>query len=169
MSRITETPDTPSPSMAGRPLLIDAAIVLAMLLVALVGYKLSPLFLPKADLTATVAPGCDLHRQTCAAALPDGRRIALSIGPHPIPPIRPLELEVTLTGIEASNVQVDFAGVSMNMGYNRQSLTAAGSGRYIGTATLPVCVTGHMAWRATVLVEAGRERIAAPFRFDTPS
>jgi hypothetical protein len=154
--------------MPGRQLLIDAAIALAMLLVALVGYKLSPLFLPKADLTATVAPGCDLHRQACTAALPDGRRIALAITPRPIPLVRPFNLEVRLDGISASKVEVDFAGISMKMGYNRPALRPMGDGRYVGTATLPVCVTGRMAWRATVLVESGREHIAAPFEFDAP-
>lgn len=153
--------------MARRQLLIDVAIVLAMLLVALVGYKLSPFFLPKADATATTLPGCDLHRQPCAATLPDGRRIELAIAPRPIPMVKPLNLEVTLTGLEATKVEVDFAGATMNMGYNRQTLAAAAAGRYVGVATLPVCVTGRMAWRATVLVETGRERIAAPFQFDS--
>jgi hypothetical protein len=61
---------------------------------------------------------------------------------------------------------VDFAGVSMNMGFNRPALVPAGPGQFTGQATLPVCVTGRMTWQATVLVEAGRTRIAVPFRFD---
>jgi hypothetical protein len=54
----------------------------------------------------------------------------------------------------------------MNMGFNRPALAPAGPGRFAGQATLPVCVTGRMTWQATVLVEAGRTRIAVPFRFD---
>jgi hypothetical protein len=153
--------------MISRPLLIDAAIVLAMLLVAVIGYKLSPLFLPKADVTATAAAGCDLHQGPCTASLPDGRRIQLSISPRSIPLVQKLNLEVTLAGLDAAKVEVDFAGADMNMGFNRQTLQAAGGGRFVGTAALPVCVTGRMAWRATVLAEAGRERIAAPFDFET--
>jgi hypothetical protein len=153
--------------MVSRQLLIDAAIVLAMLLVALIGYKLSPLFLPKADATATAAPGCDLHRGPCSADLPDGRRIELSITPHSIPVVQPLSVEVTLAGLDPSKVEIDFAGADMNMGYNRRTLAASGARHFVGTAILPVCVTGPMAWRATVLAETGRERIAAPFDFES--
>jgi len=153
--------------MISRPLLVDAAIVLAMLLVAIVGYKLSPLLLPKADVTARAAAGCDLHRGPCGADLPDGRRIQLSIAPLSIPVVQTLNLEVTLAGIDADKVEVDIAGATMNMGYNRRQLTAAGDGRFVGTAILPVCVTGPMAWRATVLAETARERIAAPIDFES--
>jgi hypothetical protein len=81
--------------------------------------------------------------------------------------VTPLQLEVKLAGIEAAKVEVDFAGVDMNMGYNRPELAATGPGRYASEAMLPVCVTGKMAWQATVIVEAGRQRIAAPFRFNS--
>ncbi|HTY98610.1 MAG TPA: hypothetical protein VMB75_02160 [Rhodocyclaceae bacterium] len=155
--------------MASRQLLIDAAIALAMVLVALVGYKLSPLFLPQADTVASPVTGCDLQRGPCTASLPDGRRLELSVTPRPIPMVRPLNLEVKLEGIAADKVEVDFAGATMNMGYNRRTLTAAGAGRYVGTATLPVCITGAMTWRATVLAQAGRERVAAAFDFDSAS
>lgn len=154
--------------MAGRQLLIDAAIILALLLVALIGYKLSPYFLPQADLTATAESACDLNRQACAATLPDGRRVTLEISPRPIPTVQALRVDVAVSGINARKVEVDFAGADMNMGYNRQSLTATSAGRYGGAAALPVCVTGRMAWRATVLVDTERGRIAAPFVFNTP-
>lgn len=159
--------------MPNRHLLIDAAIVLALLLVALAGYRFSPFLLPKADMTATPAAGCDLHRQPCAATLSVGGRnaanatITLSIAPRPIPVIRPLRLEVVIEGLEARRVEVDFAGRDMNMGLNRPALAADGPGRFVGQATLPVCITGKMAWKATVLVETDRERIAVPFLFDS--
>jgi hypothetical protein len=63
-------------------------------------------------------------------------------------------------------VPVDFAGVSMNMGFNRPALAQAGPGRFAGQAVLPVCVTGRMTWQATVLIDAGSRRIAVPFRFE---
>ncbi|MDP2811699.1 MAG: hypothetical protein Q8O34_16295 [Rhodocyclaceae bacterium] len=151
--------------MPNKHLLIDAAIVLALLLTAAAGYWLSPFLLPKADVAATPMAGCNLHRQPCAATLPGGAAIELSVTPRPIPMIRPLRLEVAVTGIEARKVEIDFAGKDMNMGYNRPVLAAEGPGRFVGQTTLPVCVTGEMAWKATVLVETGRERIAAPFLF----
>jgi hypothetical protein len=64
-------------------------------------------------------------------------------------------------------VEIDFAGVDMDMGYNRPLLQEATDGVFKGEATLPVCVTGRMTWQATVLVEIGRTRIAVPFRFVT--
>lgn len=151
-----------------RSLLVDLAIVLALALIAVVGYKVSPLLLPKTDVTLAPAAGCDLHRQPCHADLPDGGRIEFAISPKPIPAIHPLRVEVTLTGVSARKVEIDFAGVTMNMGYNRQPLLAEGAGRYAASAALPVCITGRMTWQATLLVETDRQHIAVPFRFDTP-
>lgn len=160
----------PSAVPANRPsktLLIDAAIVLALLLTGFAGYWFSPLLLPKSDVTATPDPGCDLHRQACGATLPDGGRIELAIGPRPIPTMQPLAVDVRFADSKIRSAAVDFAGVDMNMGYNRPQLAAAGPGRFAGSASLPVCVTGAMAWRATVLLETDRQRIAIPFRFDS--
>ncbi|MDP2795800.1 MAG: hypothetical protein Q8O25_17225 [Sulfurisoma sp.] len=150
-----------------KKILMDLVAILGIVLIAVVGYKLSPLLLPKADITATVEPGCDLHKRACAARLPDGGRIELSIVPRPIPTIAPLQVEVKTSGMEAGKVEIDFAGVDMNMGYNRPELAAAGPGVFRAEALLPVCVTGKMAWAATVIVETGRNRIAAPFRFNS--
>ena len=153
-----------------KKILMDAIAILAIVLIAVVGYKLSPLLLPKADIVATIAPGCDLHRRACVARLPDGGRIELSISPQPIPMLEALQVEVRTIGLEPSKVEVDFAGVDMNMGYNRPELApanGAGPGLFRGEAALPVCVTGKMAWAATVVVETGRSRIAAPFRFNS--
>lgn len=155
--------------MISRSLLIDAVIALTMVLVALVAYKLSPLFLPKADTLATTTAACDLQRGPCSASLPDGGKIELAITPRPIPLVKPLQVEVRLAGIAADKVEVDFAGATMNMGYNRRTLAAAGDGRYIGTAALPVCVTGSMTWRVTVLAENSRGRVAAAFDFESGS
>lgn len=141
-------------------------MILAMILIGVVGYKLSPLLMPKADVTAQPDPACDLHQGACAAPLPAGGKVSFSLTPRPIPVIAPLEMRVDLEGIAADKVAVDFAGVSMNMGFNRPVLAAAGGGRFTGPATLPVCVTGRMTWQATVLIETGQTRIAIPFRFD---
>lgn len=154
------------PMPVSKSLLVDSAMILTLILIGVVGYKLSSFIMPKADITAQPDPGCDLHRSACAAALPGGGRITLALTPRPIPVTIPLEMAVELDGVAADRVAVDFAGVSMNMGFNRPSLAPAGSGRYVGQATLPVCVTGRMVWQVTVLVEAGSQRIAVPFRFE---
>lgn len=149
--------------------LVDSAMILALILIGVVGYKASPLLLPKADITATPDPACDLQRGACRVALPSGGSLSFALTPRPIPVVAPLEMAVELEGASADRVAVDFAGVSMNMGFNRPGLVpVAGSEgrRFTGQATLPVCVTGRMTWQATVLVESGAQRIAVPYRFD---
>jgi hypothetical protein len=146
---------------------VSLAMLFALLAIGMVGNHFSPLLLPKADVTGVVEAGCDLQRQACAASLADGGRLQFSIMPRPIPLLQPLRVEVTVSGIKPKKVEVDFAGESMNMGYNRSELPATGDGRYAGEIALPVCTSGGMAWVATVLVETDRQRIAVPFRFDT--
>lgn len=156
----------PLPMPVSKSLLVDSAMILALVLVAVVGYKLSPLLMPRADATANPDPGCDLQLGFCGAPLPGGGRLRFSLTPRPIPVVEPLAVAVEIDGMAAENVSVDFAGVSMNMGFNRPALAQSGPGRFAGQATLPVCVTGRMTWQATVLVESGRQRIAVPFRFE---
>lgn len=145
---------------------IDIAILAGLLAVGIVGYRYSPLLLPKSDVVATVEPGCNLHRGPCFASLPGGGRIELSIEPRPIPTVQPLTVRIGVGGIEARSAAIDFAGIGMNMGYNRPTLDAVAGG-FAGGASLPVCITGSMSWEATVLLETDRLRIAAPFRFDS--
>jgi hypothetical protein len=57
----------------------------------------------------------------------------------------------------------------MDMGYNRLPLTRNSSGAYSAQAALPVCITGRMEWRATLLLDDGRRRITIPFLFVAPS
>lgn len=148
--------------------LVDLSIILALTMVAVFGYKYSPLLLPKSDLTIEPVDGCELNKEACHADVPGGGRIELSIAPHPIPVVKPLQVSVSLTGVEASKVEIDFDGVTMNMGYNRKTLDARGDGNFSGDAMLPVCVTGSMLWQVTLLVETRRQRIAVPFRFAAP-
>lgn len=148
-----------------KKILIDAIGILLIALVVVVGYKLSPILLPKADLTVEPELGCDLHRRACKALLPGGGSIELSSSVQPIPMVKPFTVQVVVRGLTPSRVMVDFAGIDMNMGLNRPELLDQGDGRFVAEATLPVCITGWMDWQATVLVETGSQRIAVPYRF----
>lgn len=150
-----------------RSFLVNTALILALILIGVVGYKLSPLLMPKADVTVAPATDCDLNKAPCEVQLPAGGHVTLALTPRPIPPAQPIEVEVSVVGMTASLVQIDFAGVDMAMGFNRPTLQAAGPGRFVGQTTLPVCVTGRMTWQATVLLETGRQRVAVPFRLTT--
>jgi hypothetical protein len=153
------------PVSAKKSFVIDALIVAALLAVGGAGYYFSPLLLPKSDVVATPEPNCSLHERACGAALPDGDRIELTLAPRPIPNVQPLTVEVRVTGAAPSKVLLDLAGARMNMGVNRSELAETEPGRFTGTASLPVCVSGAMDWVATVVVETGRQRVSAPFRF----
>lgn len=152
-----------------KSLLADVAIVLALILLGVIGYKLSPVLLPKSDVSVNPDVPCNLNQAACTATLPGGGRLRLAFEPRPIPVAAPISASVELEGGAAESVAIDFAGIGMNMGLNRPALAAAGNGRFAAQVTLPVCVTGRMEWQATVLVETGRQRIAIPFRFEAGS
>ncbi|MBS1230015.1 MAG: hypothetical protein H6R17_3292 [Proteobacteria bacterium] len=147
--------------------LVDLAIILALACLAVIGYKVSPL-LTQADLTSAPLPACDLNTQACAAELPGGGRVELTITPRPIPVVKPLQVSVRLSGMAADKLEIDFAGHSMNMGYNRLALVADGDGAYRGAAMLPVCISGRMVWQATLLIDSAGRKIAVPFLFEAP-
>lgn len=152
-----------------KKILIDIIGIELIALVVVIGYKLSPMLLPKADVTIRPDPVCNLQQQACAVTLPSGGKVELSMAPQPIPMVKPFEVAVATSGFSPSRVEVDFAGIDMNMGYNRPQLVERGDGRFSGEATLPVCITGAMDWQATVLIETGSERIAVPYRFSSGS
>ncbi len=156
-------------SLLRNPLLVDAAIVLALLLVAVVGYHYSPLLLPQADLTMTADAACNLNRQACRVPLADGGSVELTILPRPIPVVSPLTIEAKLNGIAGKTVELDFAGVDMQMGHNRVVLSPTGNGVFSSTASLPVCVTGRMNWRATLLIDSGGRHLSVAYDFTAPS
>lgn len=158
-------PDDPAPLRVNKKILIDLIGLELIALVVVVGYKLSPMLLPRADLVVEPDPACNLQREDCAVRLPDGGTVELSVGTRPIPLVKSFPLEVRTRGLAAERVEVDFSGVDMEMGFNRPQLAARGDGRFAGDATLPVCVTGRMVWQATVLVDSGATRIAVPYRF----
>ena len=152
-----------------KKILIDAIGVLLIALVVVVGYKLSPMLLPKADVVVQPDPACSLQRGPCRVELPEGGSVELLMATLPIPLVKPFEARVTTQGFAPSRVEVDFAGVDMNMGYNRPLFEHRGNGLHTAEVTLPVCITGQMDWQATVLIETGSQRIAIPFRFASGS
>ncbi len=147
-----------------RKTVINATIVLAIVLLGGIGYKISPLFLPQADLTLPVST-CNPGFQVCTEILPNGGKLEFVIEPRPIRALAQLKLLATIKGIDARKVEVDFDGTQMSMGYNHTTLSGS-NGHFSGPAILSVCVTGTMEWEATVLIQSGNKRIAVPFRFE---
>lgn len=142
-----------------------AALVLAIAAAIAAKFLLAPP--AEISITAPLNSSCDLQQGPCSSAIPGGGSVEFAIAPRPIPLLQPLRLNVKVQGMEARAVEIDFTGEDMNMGYNRPKLKDDGNGHFTGQATLPVCITGHMAWRAMVVVTSDKTKIAAPFRFVT--
>lgn len=147
-------------SVVTRNRLTDLLILLGIATIGVVTWKLQP----KSDVSLALS-ACNPSEQACLVQLPGGGQFEFSVDPRPIPTLQPFTMQIAVSGIQADKVEVDFSGVGMNMGYNRPQLKPVLPGRYEGRASLPVCVTGTMEWRATVLLESGHKVIAAPFQF----
>lgn len=143
----------------------------AVLAVGVAGLALArvwPLLHPPVAERAALARGCDLLAEPCEVAFADGGRVRLHIRPHGIPVVHPLQVEVTLSGLPSPRrLELDLAGVDMDMGYNRVVLRAGASrGEWLGETMLPVCVRARMTWEAQVLLHTDEGIRSAPFRFD---
>lgn len=108
------------------------AAVLFFAVAAVAWHRVGPLLYPDVALVAAVAGGCDLRAGPCTASFPDGSEVTFEIRPHRIPVAQPLLLRAEIRGIEARRVEVDFAGVDMNMGFNRVALQPMAGGGTTG-------------------------------------
>lgn len=139
------------------------ALALTLAVLAVLAYRLAPQ--RRAGATETLpATRCDPGTHACRANLPRGGQVELTISPAPIRALQPLALRVTISGAETAALAVDFEGRDMAMGSNRSPLTGA-TGQFTGRAMLPVCVTGSMAWVATVHLDGQGGALAVPFHF----
>ena len=148
---------------------IIAVLVLAIFLV--VSYKLKDILKPNAAVTVALDESCDLRAGACVSELPSGGKVSLSISPNDIPILRPLALQVKTEGVVVSNIEVDFIGIGMEMGYNRSKLEVdqeeANKNQFSGKAVLPVCSRSKMDWEARVLLKTDDGLVMVPFRFFT--
>lgn len=123
---------------------------------------------PGSEFTSVAAlTDCDLQQSGCVAEFARGGKVTIEIQPRPIPLLKPLTIEVDLKGIQATAVAVDFAGVDMDMGFNRFLLEGQGERWRTERAALPVCTRERMLWEAQVLIETEQGIQMAPFRFWT--
>jgi len=152
-----------------RPALLLWGIValLVIALFAVAAYRAWPLLFPEIIQLAPLDPECDLRQGACSASFGEGRTLRFALQPQHIPMLQPLTLEVEVAQLQPHRVEVDFAGVAMNMGFNRPQLHLQQEGRFAGKGTLPVCVLSQMEWEARVLLYTDQGILAAPFRFIT--
>ncbi|MCU7907180.1 MAG: hypothetical protein KZQ76_15360 [Candidatus Thiodiazotropha sp. (ex Epidulcina cf. delphinae)] len=151
----------------GNRLLWMVTGLLLAVVCAVAVYKAWPVLFPEISRSAAVDPDCDLRAGSCVTRLNDGGRVSFSIEPREIPTLKPLRLQVALHGVEADKVEIDFAGVAMNMGFNRVKMERAAEGGFTGNGILPVCVRDAMEWEARVLVSTRQGLLSVPYRFIT--
>ncbi|MCG8429012.1 MAG: hypothetical protein MI754_16775 [Chromatiales bacterium] len=154
--------------MGNKKLLLGmVALVLFVAVAGVAAYKVWPLLNPELEYIAALDDDCDLRGGPCQSVLPDNALVSFAIEPREIPLVQPLKLTVDVTGVEVDSVEIDFAGVDMNMGYNRPKLEKTGDGQFAGEGILPVCVRDAMEWEARVLLKTDDGLVAAPYRFIT--
>lgn len=159
---------SPSPSApaADRRVWLDLLGLVVVVGLAGAGYFFGDRLLAKADRTVYPPADCHINLESCTAMLPGGQ-VELTVAPRPVPLQKPFRANVLIQGVAAKKVDIEFTGAEMNMGVNRVALTAGEGGLFSTEATIPVCVTGPMNWRATVIVETANEIIAIPYIFQT--
>lgn len=150
-----------------RNILWYALLAVLALSLGSVYYYFKDYFKPEAAQTLDWNPECDLRSGNCELQLPDGGVVQFGITPRSLPLLEPMTLDVMVTGTDVGSVEVDFAGVSMNMGFNRTKLKPADDGKFSGSIILPVCVRNRMEWQANVMLGTDAGIIVAPFRFET--
>ena len=95
---------------------------------------------------------CDLGHGVCSAG-PPTQQIVLSIEPRPIRPMQPLQVKLRIP-VEAQHVTLRFDGLDMDMGPNQIRLQNTGPNEWSGTATIPLCITGDMNWKAVLNIHS---------------
>jgi hypothetical protein len=147
-----------------------AVVSLAVAVSGLAVYRAWPVLFPAVAERAPLNDACDLERTGCRVSFSEGGAVRLDVMPRGIPVVQPLQIEVELSDLPSPlRVELDFAGVDMDMGYNRVSLTPVDEqpGLYRGAGMLPVCVRDRMTWEARVLIFLEDGTLSAPFRFET--
>lgn len=127
--------------------------------------------------TQITPPPCHLNRASCT--LPIITPVAseapwtFSMTPHPIPVSAPIVFTLTppervLTTNKPDAVWVDITGDSMDMGHIRVALQQQTDGQWIGTGSIPVCITGAMRWRARLNIKISQTTLQADWVFTAP-
>jgi len=149
------------------------AALLAAGALGIAAYKASVWLHPVAGERAPLNPDCDLRAGPCTVSFADGGQVTLDIEPRGVPSVQPLSIRVGIDGLSPpARLEVDFAGVDMDMGFNRVALAPAPAATgsvhwYQGRGMLPVCVRERMTWEARVLLYDPDGLRAAPFRFES--
>ncbi len=147
-------------------------LVLVLVVLALAGQRYRQQFATPSVIDTVTAPkACDLTQTSCSVRFADGQELDFSLQPNPVPVLKPLRLAVQLsppaTPAVRQDIEVDFVGVDMDMGFNRVKLERQDADHYTGTGVLSLCTRKRMEWEARVLLHTGKGIKMAIFPFYT--
>ncbi|MRI33762.1 hypothetical protein EOPP23_12265 [Endozoicomonas sp. OPT23] len=109
---------------------------------------------------------CDLEKE-CSLVLPE-RQVVLDIEPDSLPVMKPLDISITLNGIDAERVSMQFQGRDMAMNlapFQLFSDEEQGSRQHFeGTGYISYCtITQDMVWLARLEIESEQSLITVTF------
>jgi len=145
--------------------LVGAVLIFIVLL--LVGYSIKKSMPHNDSFIVTVNSSCELQQGKCTTSLANGASVSLLLTPNTIRVLHPLLLKVVVEGINISTVNIDFRGISMDMGYNSLTLSKDQEGVFVGETILPACTHLEMKWEARILLSTEQGVIMAPFQFSS--
>ncbi len=113
--------------------------------------------------TTMAGPDCALGDGPCTVALSGGSTVTLDLGPRPLRAGLPLDWTVVVSD-GAPVERIEIAGLSMNMGLTRVPLVDNEAGHWTARASLPICSSAAMDWRADILLGGVPPRVVSvPF------
>ncbi len=95
---------------------------------------------------------CNLQQGACRIELSNGR-LQLEAGPLPMRSLSPLNLALSVDGLDAKRILADLQGADMYMGINQFELQRSSAAHWQGQTELAVCTTGSMRWQLTLAIE----------------
>ncbi|MDR2677912.1 MAG: hypothetical protein LBB51_00550 [Zoogloeaceae bacterium] len=101
-------------------------------------------------------PPCDLNLTPCRVPLAGGGEAEVEFMLRPVPLLASFPVRIHLKNQTADQMQMEFIGSSMDMGFNQVKLRQETPGVFVGNATLPVCSAGPMRWRAAFTLIRGQ-------------
>lgn len=160
-------PSLPSSRESGFPALRLMILATLIALAVALWYLLAHQLRNESDVSWFAAESpCDLQDAPCTATLGSHGRLQFGMAaPDGIRALAPLPLTVTLEGVDARAVRVDFAGRDMDMGLHRFPLERQPDGRFRGQGQVPICTEARMPWQARVVVETPAGRLGSRFDF----
>ena len=160
------------------PIVALVLLVLSVGLAQIYKQPLMHLIGGAAETTQVTPPPCDMNLQPCSLSImtPVASEApwSFAITPRPIPVSAPLTLTLTppeqvLPANRPQAVWVDLTGDSMDMGLIRIPLTLTADGRWEGTGSIPICVTGPMRWRVRLHMQLEQTTLQADWLFTAPT